>query len=126
MWGVTPPEHVLWDPDPPTFPADAEPITADAIRLPLGRLLDEWIGPRLGLAEATLELAASGQWGDDEAGQAERVARYEAGLAARRTGRPPLADEFLKQVATVYNTALEAGSRAPARAVQESLQREHR
>jgi hypothetical protein len=121
MWGVTPPGHVLWDDDGPGLPSDAEPITADAIRLPLGRLLDEWVGPKLGLARATLGLAARGQWGDDPDAQTERVERFETGLSGRRTGRPPLSDEFLQRVATVYREAKEAGNRAPALAVADAL-----
>lgn len=111
MWGVEPIRRPWSDEDLPD-----SAIRAVDIRLPLGRFLDDiWVPLHRNLARAASEL-----W-DKDPGQEERSAAYEVALEGRRIGRPRLPDTFLREVADVYNDAIAAGNRAPARAVEHRL-----
>jgi hypothetical protein len=106
--GVAPAQP--WPTDLPGLP-DAAVRAAD-IRLPLGQLLDTWTALTLSRARASRTL-----WPANE----ESVQRFERQEGVRRSGRPSLSAEFLRQVAEVYKAAVAAGDRAPALAVGKEL-----
>lgn len=88
-------------------------ITAAAVRLPLGRWLDEWVRTNQQLARAALRVGAN------ESKVAAFVKQFETPI---RRGRPPLTDVKLRTVAEAYQDAVAAGDRAPAKAVWRQLQ----
>lgn len=106
MWGVEPvtqPWAVDGGPIQGEGMADT-PITAQAVRVPLGGLLDAWVAlhgnaaqPQPAPERATLKL------------------REDLLKTARQIER----EIFLREVAGVYQTALSAGSRRPAKEVEE-------
>ena len=106
MWGVDP-KRLAWDGDREGLPD--VPVTAAAIRLPLGKMLDDWLSVMGNLAQSSIEL-----WGD-EPGQRMAAESYIANLEAK----PKRGPEFLEAVARVYLAARDAGSRRPNRAVEE-------
>jgi hypothetical protein len=91
-------------------------ITASAIRLPLGAFIDGWVTSNRALGRAALKIGA------DPA----RVSDYLAALKDSRRGRPPLPDEWLRIVATIYEAAIAEGDRAPARAVERDLKKRYK
>ncbi len=113
VWGIEPLER----PWPTEWRGNREPrrITAANVRLPLGRWLDEWVEAAAGLARASRELYRG------KPGHEETVQRFEAELDRKRRGRAPLSEEFLRSVAAEWRGAVSAGSRKPAKVVNERL-----
>lgn len=124
MWGVDPVRET-----PPWF-IDVDlpdvPIGAEDIRLPLGRLRDDWVDKQRSYARASRAL-----WGDvppelrlpQEVHEAA-VQRFERRLGApKRVGRPPLSDELLGRVTAIYNEAVTSGDRKPALRVKTDLEK---
>lgn len=90
-------------------------VRAEDVRLPLGRLLDDWLDRQRAFARASRLL-----WGDSP-GHEARVQRFERRLEGKRTGPPRLTDDFLQQVTDIYNGAARDGARNPAAPVQAAL-----
>jgi hypothetical protein len=83
-------------------------IGAKDVRLPLGAWLDDYVRWNLGIGLAALELGA------DE----EKVVEHLQKFPNRRRGHPPLSDEFLREVAELWQRAVNSSDRrAPALAV---------
>jgi hypothetical protein len=80
-------------------------ITAEAIRLPLGRMLQGHLGHGHALAKAARRLGA------DRAA----VDAYEARLSPPKRGRPRLDDTLLRLVAAEYAEAVARGRADPAK-----------
>lgn len=111
-------------------------ITASAIRVPLGKWLDEWAAENRSYARAALDpeflAKAKATWPDldllkpsmDAAfAEARRAATdYLEQKVERRRGRPAVPDELVRLVADQYRLAQESGDRAPALAVTRYLQ----
>ena len=133
MWGVEPQSTVWLDwsvratagsPQddmgsfvPSNIPAlSPTAITASAIRLPLGAFIDGWVASNRALGRAALKVG----------GDPARVSAYLAALKDSKRGRPRLPDDLLRLVATMYATAIAAGDRAPARAVERDLKKRYK
>jgi hypothetical protein len=130
MWGVAPKSQV-WD-EKRVQPSEAAtsifgarfepyalpetPITAAAIRLPLGKLLDEYVATFKTMGQAILQME-----GADADAVAALLKRFEPPRG--KGGRPRLTNEKLELIAARYREAEEAGVRAPARYVTNYLQR---
>jgi hypothetical protein len=106
--GVAP--EIPWPTEIPELPDAA--IQAADIRLPLGKLLDEWTARNAALARASRSL-----WPGNEA----NVQSFEQQAGVKHRGRPRLTNEFLRQVAAIYNAAVADGDRAPAMRVYKEL-----
>ena len=104
-------------PWPTTFLAvsDAAVRAAD-IRLPLGAMLDEWIALQASRARASRALFGA------VPGHEETVQSFERRSGIKRPGRPRTPEAFLRQVAEVYETAVQNGDRAPAVRVHAELE----
>lgn len=122
MWGVEPPKRVQWDPLPsledglPESAFPGVPITSKRIRVPLGKILDDWVGLILGIADEQVK------WTDP--GQQIRVDLLTEEITRKDTGRAALTDDFLQFVATAYLEAQSAGSRHPTKDVGFAVERE--
>lgn len=104
----------LWGAEPMTVPWAAEgepglregladsPITAQAMRIPLGRLLEAWGALHMNAAEPQPKRTTQKE-------------RWDLAKTARQIER----EIFLREVALVYEEALRAGNRRPAKAVQQ-------
>lgn len=113
MWGVEPqsrPWPHLVDPEHEAqlgYPSLVEVgITAEAVRLPLRKLLQDWAQDHRAFARAALRAGAD----------ADTVSAFVSGLGPAPRGRPPLSDELLGVVAHVYVDACEAARYDPAKA----------
>jgi len=129
LWGVDPivtpwPGGLDEDPPWPSLKPRDTAVTAAAIRLPLGKLLDfhvEWLRTYARAARRLREqLEAAGEAVDP--GHEERVKAFEArhsGPRSGRTGRKRMTRDRLEEVAAIYLEAAELGARAPSLAVAE-------
>lgn len=115
LWGV--------DPQDAVWPQQVDPelaartgwqalrevgITAEAIRLPIRRMLQQYVDQYRALARAASRMSGADQ---------QAVAAYLKGLGPARRGRPSLPDELLQLVAQLYTEALADGRFDPAKAV---------
>ncbi|HUY25673.1 MAG TPA: hypothetical protein VMV09_10290 [Candidatus Saccharimonadales bacterium] len=113
MWGVTPemrPWPEVVDPELGErmgwSPLRDAGITAEAVRLPIRKMLQSWVQKNRAFARAAQRSGA------DPAA----VAAFVEGLGPAPRGRPPLSDELLGVVAHVYVDACEAARYDPAKA----------
>ncbi|HVB53908.1 MAG TPA: hypothetical protein VNF24_06905 [Candidatus Acidoferrales bacterium] len=133
MWGIAPQNEPWWG---PVREGPDSAITASAIRVPLGKWLDDWAAENRRYAEAALrpeflaEVAKT--WPDLPLRQVQKDAAFAKARSAaidyleqnvqRRRGRPTVPDELVRLVADQYRQALASGDRAPALAVTRYLQ----
>ena len=86
-------------------------ITAKAARLPLGRLLDDWLKGKQALGRAAMAVGAD----------PEKVQELLKDFDRPKPGRPPHRPELLRLIGEWYQQAESAGDRAPAKAVHRQL-----
>jgi hypothetical protein len=124
LWGVEP-KQPAWphqvDPEVAAMQGwDAlkdTPVTAEAVRLPLGRLLRQHVAE----GQARGEVARKGlaRLGIPKAKRRD-VAAYLKQFGPLKPGRPPLPEEFFRMVAEIWREAAAAGGH-PTKAVQYRL-----
>lgn len=124
LWGVEP-ELQPWqertvpkEPGASVFglgaPADPLPekaVTAAAVRLKLGAILNDWVAANKALAKAALKMGASRR----------DVAALRRSLDKPKPGRPRLSETLLRMVADEHQRALLVAPNAPTREVQHRL-----
>lgn len=89
----------LTDSEPVEFSLPETPVTAAAIRLPLGAMVRAWVQAHRAVGRAAIRVGAD----------RKAVRAYLASLAGteerRKRGRPPLPPELLRMVADIYERA---------------------
>jgi hypothetical protein len=91
------------------------PVTAASLRLPLARMLEEWMVPQRGILRAAKGL-----------GDAPEAVDTAIALLPARRGRARLSTELLDRVEEPYSEALAEGRRDPANVVCSRLGKEQK